>query len=80
MRLQAKRGRGYVLAEGNKNDDQPIGVLPIDSIYTPVARVNYQVENTRVGQVTATLAVNHLKKYKRSWANLASGFAMKNKE
>ncbi len=52
MRLQAKRGRGYVLAEGNKNDDQPIGVLPIDSIYTPVARVNYQVENTRVGQVT----------------------------
>ncbi|MBM0067882.1 MULTISPECIES: DNA-directed RNA polymerase subunit alpha [Alkalicoccobacillus] len=52
MRLLAKRGRGYVLAEGNKNDDQPIGVLPIDSIYTPVARVNYQVENTRVGQVT----------------------------
>ncbi|GAE26064.1 DNA-directed RNA polymerase alpha subunit [Halalkalibacter wakoensis JCM 9140] len=52
MRLVAKRGRGYVLAEGNKNDDQPIGVLPIDSIYTPVSRVNYQVENTRVGQVT----------------------------
>ncbi|TSB44850.1 DNA-directed RNA polymerase subunit alpha [Alkalicoccobacillus porphyridii] len=52
MRLLAKRGRGYVLADGNKNDDQPIGVLPIDSIYTPVARVNYQVENTRVGQVT----------------------------
>ncbi|TWI53650.1 DNA-directed RNA polymerase subunit alpha [Halalkalibacter nanhaiisediminis] len=52
MRLIAKRGRGYVLAEGNKNDDQPIGVLPIDSIYTPVSRVNYQVENTRVGQVT----------------------------
>ncbi|WP_088106066.1 DNA-directed RNA polymerase subunit alpha [Halalkalibacter urbisdiaboli] len=52
MRLVAKRGRGYVLAEGNKNDEQPIGVLPIDSIYTPVSRVNYQVENTRVGQVT----------------------------
>ncbi|ADC49796.1 MULTISPECIES: DNA-directed RNA polymerase subunit alpha [Alkalihalophilus] len=52
MRLTAKRGRGYALAEGNKNDDQPIGVLPIDSIYTPVSRVNYQVENTRVGQVT----------------------------
>src|SRR6478735_6326563 len=52
MRLQAKRGRGYILADGNKSDDQPIGVLPIDSIYTPVARVNYQVENTRVGQVT----------------------------
>jgi DNA-directed RNA polymerase subunit alpha len=52
MRLVAKRGRGYVLAEGNKNDERPIGVLPIDSIYTPVSRVNYQVENTRVGQVT----------------------------
>lgn len=52
MRLTAKRGRGYVLAEGNKSDEQPIGVIPIDSIYTPVSRVNYQVENTRVGQVT----------------------------
>ncbi|WP_096202111.1 DNA-directed RNA polymerase subunit alpha [Bacillus sp. FJAT-45350] len=52
MRLTAKRGRGYVPAEGNKSDDQPIGVVPIDSIYTPVSRVNYQVENTRVGQVT----------------------------
>ncbi|KMJ56481.1 DNA-directed RNA polymerase subunit alpha [Bacillus sp. LL01] len=52
MRLTAKSGRGYSLAVGNKNDDQPIGVLPIDSIYTPVSRVNYQVENTRVGQVT----------------------------
>ncbi|KMK74890.1 DNA-directed RNA polymerase subunit alpha [Alkalihalobacillus pseudalcaliphilus] len=52
MRLTAKRGRGYVLAEGNKSEDQAIGVLPIDSIYTPVSRVNYQVENTRVGQVT----------------------------
>lgn len=52
MRVTAKRGRGYVPAENNKNDDQPIGVIPIDSIYTPVSRVNYQVENTRVGQVT----------------------------
>ncbi|HHY20988.1 MAG TPA: DNA-directed RNA polymerase subunit alpha [Bacilli bacterium] len=52
MRITAKRGRGYVPAENNKNDDQPIGVIPIDSIYTPVSRVNYQVENTRVGQVT----------------------------
>ncbi|WP_059105462.1 DNA-directed RNA polymerase subunit alpha [Shouchella shacheensis] len=52
MRLQAKRGRGYTPAEGNKGDDQSIGVLPIDSIFTPVSRVNYQVENTRVGQVT----------------------------
>ncbi|TLS35491.1 DNA-directed RNA polymerase subunit alpha [Pseudalkalibacillus caeni] len=52
MKITAKRGRGYVQAEGNKSDDQPIGVIPIDSIYTPVSRVNYQVENTRVGQVT----------------------------
>ncbi|WP_209125337.1 DNA-directed RNA polymerase subunit alpha [Alkalihalobacillus sp. BA299] len=52
MRLMAKRGRGYVPAEDNKSEDQPIGVIPIDSIYTPVSRVNYQVENTRVGQIT----------------------------
>lgn len=52
MRITAKRGRGYVLAEENKSEDQPIGVIPVDSIYTPVERVNYQVENTRVGQVT----------------------------
>ncbi len=52
MRLTASRGRGYVPADGNKKEDMPIGVVPIDSIYTPVSRVNYQVENTRVGQVT----------------------------
>lgn len=52
MRMTARRGRGYVPAEENKREDQPIGVIPIDSIYTPVSRVSYQVENTRVGQVT----------------------------
>ncbi len=52
MRMEANRGRGFVLAEKNKRDDQPIGVIPIDSIYTPIKRVNYSVENTRVGQVT----------------------------
>jgi DNA-directed RNA polymerase subunit alpha len=52
MRIIAQRGRGYVPAEANKHDDQPIGIIPVDSIYTPVSRVNYQVENTRVGQVT----------------------------
>jgi DNA-directed RNA polymerase subunit alpha len=52
MRIFANRGRGYVSADRNKNDDQPIGVIPIDSIYTPITRVNYNVENTRVGQVT----------------------------
>jgi DNA-directed RNA polymerase subunit alpha len=52
MRLMARRGRGYTPAEQNKREDQPIGVIPIDSIFTPVARVSYQVENTRVGQMT----------------------------
>lgn len=49
-RLVVKSGRGYVQAEDNKTEDMPIGVLPVDSIYTPVSRVNYQVENTRVGR------------------------------
>ncbi|MCP3742273.1 DNA-directed RNA polymerase subunit alpha [Rossellomorea sp. BNER] len=52
MRLSAQRGRGYNPAVQNKREDLPIGVIPIDSIYTPVSRVNYQVENTRVGQMT----------------------------
>ncbi len=52
MRLTAQRGRGYTPADQNKREDLPIGVIPIDSIYTPVSRVNYQVENTRVGQMT----------------------------
>ena len=49
--LTASRGRGYTPADQNKREDQPIGVIPIDSIYTPVSRVTYQVEKTRVGQV-----------------------------
>jgi len=52
MRIHANRGRGYVPAEKNKREDQPIGVIPVDSIYTPITRVNYSVENTRVGQIT----------------------------
>ncbi|WP_408008956.1 DNA-directed RNA polymerase subunit alpha [Pseudalkalibacillus sp. A8] len=52
MKITAVRGRGYVPAEGNKTEEQAIGVIPIDSIFTPVTRVNYQVENTRIGQVT----------------------------
>jgi len=52
MELTLDRGRGYVSAERNKNPGQPIGVIPVDSIYTPVTKVNYTVENTRVGQVT----------------------------
>jgi len=52
MELGLSKGRGYVAAENNKEDGMPIGVIPVDSIYTPVNKVNYTVENTRVGQVT----------------------------
>ncbi|HQA58096.1 MAG TPA: DNA-directed RNA polymerase subunit alpha [Acetivibrio sp.] len=52
MELTLEKGRGYVSAERNKHPGQPIGVIPIDSIFTPVRKVNYTVENTRVGQVT----------------------------
>ncbi len=52
MRMYAVRGRGYVPSDQNKREDLAIGVIPIDSIYTPVSRVNFQVENTRVGQST----------------------------
>jgi DNA-directed RNA polymerase subunit alpha len=52
MELNLARGRGYVAAEQNKTDATPIAVIPVDSIYTPVRKVNFSVENTRVGQVT----------------------------
>ena len=51
MEMTADRGRGYNSSEKNKKPNQDISVLPIDSIYTPVKKVNYQVENTRVGQM-----------------------------
>jgi DNA-directed RNA polymerase subunit alpha len=52
MELRIGRGRGYVPAEENKMPDLPLGTIPIDSIFTPVTRVSYHVENTRVGQKT----------------------------
>ncbi len=52
MYLTVERGRGYVSAERNKRADQAIGVIPIDSIYSPVRRVAYRVEDTRVEQMT----------------------------
>ena len=52
MELTSTKGRGYVSADKNKNDDLPIGVIAVDSIYTPVERVNMAVANTRVGQQT----------------------------
>mgnify|MGYP001018554477 FL=1 len=52
MEINVNHGRGYAPAEKNKLPNQPIGVIPVDSIYTPVTKVNYTVEDTRVGQVT----------------------------
>ena len=52
MEITISKGRGYVGADKNKTEDQPIGMLPVDSIFTPVTRVNFLVENTRVGQIT----------------------------
>ena len=52
MELTITKGRGYVSSDKNKNEELPIGVIAVDSIYTPVERVNLKVENTRVGQIT----------------------------
>jgi DNA-directed RNA polymerase subunit alpha len=50
--MTARRGRGYVPAERNKVAGAPIGVIPVDSLFSPIKKVNYQVTNARVGQVT----------------------------
>ena len=50
--ITIEKGRGYVPAERNKKPGKPIGIIPIDSIFTPIKRVNFNVEDTRVGQVT----------------------------
>src|SRR5690625_4592587 len=52
MEFTVKKGRGWVPAERNKEEDAPIGVIAVDSIFSPVQKVNYEVEDTRVGQVT----------------------------
>ena len=52
IEMEVARGRGYVPAERNKKEEQAIGVIPVDSIFTPVKKVNFYVENTRVGQIT----------------------------
>ncbi len=52
MTLTVDKGRGYVSADKNKSPNQAIGVIPIDSIFTPIRKVNYTVEDTRVGQIT----------------------------
>src|SRR5699024_3170749 len=76
IRMIANRGRGYTLAEGNNKSDLAIGVIPVDSIYTPIEQVNYTVENTRVGQMTnfdkLTLDVwtRHPKLFYRNWSSV----------
>jgi len=52
MEVQVSRGRGYVPAEKHKKEGQPIGIIPVDALFSPVSRVNFSVEDTRVGQVT----------------------------
>ena len=52
MHLTLEKGRGYVSADKNKNPNMPIGVIPTDSIFTPIRKVNYTVVDTRVGQIT----------------------------
>lgn len=52
MEILVNRGRGYVSQVKNKSEEMPIGTIAVDSIYTPVKRVNFMVENTRVGQIT----------------------------
>ncbi|HHY77843.1 MAG TPA: DNA-directed RNA polymerase subunit alpha [Clostridiales bacterium] len=52
MEMTVEKGRGYVTADRNKQPNQPIGIIPVDSIFTPVRKVNYSIENTRVGNRT----------------------------
>jgi len=52
MEMTVKAGKGYITAEKNKEEDMPIGTIPIDAIFTPIKKVNYTVTNARVGQIT----------------------------
>jgi DNA-directed RNA polymerase subunit alpha len=52
VEVEARRGRGYVTAEENAREEQEIGVIPVDSVFSPVLRVRYRTENTRVGKMT----------------------------
>ncbi|MGE3246683.1 MAG: DNA-directed RNA polymerase subunit alpha [Beijerinckiaceae bacterium] len=51
MELTANTGKGYVPADRNRSEDSPIGLIPVDSIYSPVKKVSYRIENTREGQI-----------------------------
>lgn len=52
IELELVKGRGYVVAEKNKEEDQTVGIIPVDTAFTPVVKVNFNIENTRVGQIT----------------------------
>ena len=52
MEMEVGRGRGYVPAEKNKKEEQSIGIIAVDSIFTPITKINFHVENTRIGQMT----------------------------
>lgn len=52
LEMEVSRGRGYVPAERNKQEGMPIGAIPVDSIFSPVVKINFSVEETRVGQIT----------------------------
>jgi DNA-directed RNA polymerase subunit alpha len=52
MELMVKRGRGYVPAERNREEGQPVGTIPIDALFSPIRKVNYTVTHSRVGQIT----------------------------
>jgi len=52
LEMEVTRGRGFKTAESNRSEDQPVGTIPIDAVYSPVMRIAYKVEDTRVGQVT----------------------------
>ena len=71
MELTVNTGKGYVPASQNKAADAPIGVIAVDAIYSPVKKVSYKVENTRVGQVTdydkLTLVVETKASIRRAW-------------
>ena len=51
MEFTVKMGKGYVAADRNRPEDAPIGLIPVDSLYSPVKKVSYRVENTREGQI-----------------------------
>src|SRR5213082_2434425 len=52
MELMVATGKGYIPAQANRPEDAPIGLIPVDSVFSPVKRVSYKIENSRVGQVT----------------------------